>query len=208
MNLLQQLNWRYATKIFDPSRSVNGEDIAYLKEAVRLSPSSYGLQPYRVLVIHNRDLQERLVEASYGQRQVADASHVFVFCNIRLDRQAVDDYMQLIKKQRGTPDDVLDAKAARLWGKISEMGAEKSAEWAARQSYIAMTQLLIACAEKKIDSCPIEGFEPEKYSGILGLEEKGLYPVLVVPVGYRHPADAHAKDAKVRKEPEDLFIEL
>ncbi len=209
MNLIDKLSWRYATKRFDPERHISKEDLEFLKESIRLAPASYGLQSYKVLVISNKDIQRQLVEASYYQQQVADAPYVFVFCSmVGDDEKLIDDYMTLTAKIRHTPAEKLEKFAGMIRSKMQRLGDEGVREWKDRQCYIAMTHLLIACADRGIDACPMEGIIPSEYSRILGLEPKGLVPVLAVPVGYRHPDDAYASLPKVRKSPEDLFEEI
>jgi nitroreductase len=208
MDLNKSLQWRYATKVFNPDMTLDEKTLNYLQDAIRLSPSSYGLQPYRVLIIRNKEIQQQLVPATYHQKQVSDASDVFVFCSISPEESMVDEYLKQVKKLRNTPPEKLEAFREMILNKIQSLGKEGAIEWIARQSYIAMTHLLIACAEQQIDACPIEGFIPGEYSRILGLEKIGLEPILVVPVGYRDESDPYAHIPKVRKENKDLFIHL
>ena len=208
-NFIESLQWRFASKSFDPNRQVPQEDIDFLKEAIQLSVSSYGLQQYKVLIIEDKKLQEKLTPASYNQTQVSEASHVFVFCSItNVGEELIDDFMENISKTRGVPKDSLNGFAKMIQAKVDRQTKEQIEEWSDRQSYITMTNLLNACAIKQIDSCPMEGFIPEKYIEILDLESKNLKPVLVVPIGYRTADDKYAKIAKVRKPMEDLFVEM
>jgi len=208
-NFIKSLEWRFASKSFDPNKQVPQEDIEFLKKAIQLSVSSYGLQQYQVVIVQDKKLQEKLTPASYNQTQVAEASHVFVFCSMtNVDESTVDEFMENTSKARGVTKDSLNGFAKMIQSKIDRSTKEQLAEWTDRQSYITMTNLLNACAVKEIDSCPMEGFIPEKYIEILDLEKYNLKPVLVVPIGYRTEKDKYAKLAKVRKPIADLFIEL
>lgn len=206
MNLIENLNWRYATKIFDKNREVSEKDLNFLQEAVRLSVSSYGLQLYKVLIIGNKEIRSELRKASWDQAQITDASHLFIFCNYtRNFDQLVDDYIhRIIEMQSKSPN------AVRKYGEsikrsISNMPSEKRKSWAEKQTYLALNNLLIACAELKIDSCPMEGFESEIYNEILGLGELGLNAAVIAPVGYRSERDETQHRKKVRKSIEELF---
>ncbi len=208
-HFIERLQWRFASKSFDPNKQVPQQDIDFLKEAIQLSVSSYGLQQYKVLIIKDKKLQEKLTPASYNQTQISEASHVFVFCSMtNVDEAVIDDYMENISKTRGVSKDSLNGFAKMIQSKVDRQTKEQIEEWSDRQSYITMTNLLNACAVKQIDSCPMEGFIPEKYIEILALEHENLKPVLVVPIGYRTNDDKYAKLAKVRKPMEDLFVEI
>ena len=208
-HFIESLQWRFASKSFDPNKQVPQHDIDFLKEAIQLSVSSYGLQQYKVLIIKDKKLQEKLTPASYNQTQISEASHVFVFCSMtNVDEEVIDDYMENISKTRGVSKDSLHGFAKMIQSKVDRQTKEQIEEWSDRQSYITMTNLLNACAIKQIDSCPMEGFIPEKYIEILDLEHKNLKPVLVVPIGYRTADDKYATLTKVRKPMEDLFVEI
>jgi nitroreductase len=208
-NFIDSLQWRFASKSFDSKKQVPQEDVEFLKKAIQLSVSSYGLQQYQVVIIQDKKLQEKLTPASYNQTQIAEASHVFVFCSMNnVDETTVDEFMENTAKTRGIEKNSLNGFAKMIQSKIDRSTKEQLAEWTDRQSYITMTNLLNACAVKEIDSCPMEGFIPEKYIEILDLEKYNLKPVLVVPIGYRTVNDKYAKLAKVRKPLTDLFIEL
>ena len=208
-DFIKSLEWRFASKSFNPNKRIPKKDIDFLKKAIQLSVSSYGLQQYKVLIIEDKNLQEKLTTASYYQNQISEASHVFVFCSMtNVNKEVVADYIKNISKTRGTSKKSLDSFAKMIQATIDRQTKEEIAEWTDRQSYITMTNLLNACAIKEIDSCPMEGFVPDKYIEILGLEEKNLKPVLVVPVGYRTENDKYATLAKVRKPMEDLFVKI
>ncbi len=205
-SIIDDLNWRYAVKKFDPKRKVNPKDVEVLVETMRLTATSYGLMPFRLLVIDDKATKTKLKEASWGQSQVEEASHVFVLCNILKPGTAeVDAYMQLISKEREIPRENLDGFAQRLNEKLKAPDEELS-NWSARQAYIALGALLTVCASRRIDACPMEGFDPKKYNQILNLNERGLNAVLAVPVGYRARDDKYQFVKKVRPPREEFVI--
>ncbi|THV56845.1 NAD(P)H-dependent oxidoreductase [Flagellimonas alvinocaridis] len=206
MELLEHLKWRYATKTFDSTRKVTEEDMHKLKEAIQLSVSSYGLQLYKVLVISNQKLKEELKIASWNQDQITDASHLFVFCNYTERKEEdVDAYIQSISQIQATPMDKLEGYGNLIKRSLIEMDETTWMSWSEKQTYLAMSTLLMACAELRIDACPMEGYEVEKYNKILGLDEQGLNASVIVPVGYRSKEDHTQFRKKVRKPLDELF---
>lgn len=209
MRLLENLKWRYATKKFNPSKKISDIDLERLKEAIQLSVSSYGLQLYKVLVIENQELRAQLKKASWDQSQITDASHLFVFCNYT-DRSEkhIDDYIQTTAKTQGTSLDQLSAYSEFIKGSLSQKTDSEWISWSEKQTYLALSNLLMACAELKIDACPMEGFESDKYNEILGLKEKGLNAAMIAPVGFRSEEDHTQFRKKVRKPKELIFQSL
>ncbi len=209
MDSIESLKWRYAVKKFDENRILPQEKIDLIKEAFNLTPSSYGLQPIKLLVIQNKELQQKLVEHSWNQPQVAQASHVLVLCiDTNLDEADVVTYFKRIKEIRNTPDEILNPFKEYLLGNLKDKTKEELQSWAKNQAYIAMGNLLTVCAIEKIDSCPMEGFTPDKYDEILNLKEKNLSAVLVLPVGYRAEDDYMKDLKKVRKPLEESILEI
>ena len=208
-NFIENANWRYATKKFDTTKKVSPADLETLKKAMSLTATSYGLEPYKILIIENQDLKNQLVAASRGQQIVADASHLIVFANI-LDfgSDQMNAYFENVVSTRNVPMESLQGYSNFMQSSINAMPIEKRNSWTAKQTYLAMNNLLNACAELKIDATPMEGIEPEQYNQILGLTDLGLNAVLATPIGYRHADDATQHHAKVRKAPQDLFITL
>lgn len=206
MRLLENLKWRYATKKFNPSKKISDIDLERLKEAIQLSVSSYGLQLYKVLVIENQELRAQLKKASWDQSQITDASHLFVFCNYT-DRSEkhIDDYIQTTAKTQGTSLDKLSAYSEFIKGSLSLKTDSEWISWSEKQTYLALSNLLMACADLKIDACPMEGFESDKYNEILGLKKKGLNAAVIAPVGFRSEEDHTQFRKKVRKPKEVLF---
>lgn len=208
-NFIKNANWRYATKKFDATKKVSKEDLETLKEAIRLSASSYGLQPYKVLIVDNPELRTQLQPAAWGQSQIVDASQLLVFANIvNFGDTEIDALIKNITETRGIPLDAMQGYGDFMKSKISTLPAEKRNIWTAKQTYLAMGNLLNAAAELNIDVTPMEGFEPEKVNDILGLDKLGLNASLIATIGFRHEEDATQNYVKVRKSNEELFINL
>ena len=205
-NFIENQNWRYATKKFDATKKVSTEDLETLKKAIQLSSSSYGLQLYKVFIIENPEVRAQLQPASWGQSQIVDASHLLVFANIvNVQESHIDAYVQNIADTRGLSVEDLKGYSDFMKSKIVPLPVEQKAVWTSKQTYLALGNLLNAAAELKIDVTPMEGFEPEKYNEILGLDKLGLNVSLVAAIGYRHEEDATQHYAKVRKPIEELF---
>lgn len=206
MEFINHQNWRYATKKFNPNRKVSQGDMELLKEAIQLSVSSYGLQPYKVLIIEDKSLREKLRSVSWNQSQITDASHLFVFCNEdQVDPEGIDGFIKLTANTRGLEVAQLSGYGDFMKAKLGEKSKEDQFHWSKNQTYIAMANLLAACAELGIDACPMEGFEADQYNAILGLDEKSLNASVIVPVGYRSQKDDSQHMAKVRKPVDQLF---
>ena len=208
-NFLENQNWRYATKQFDASKKISSDDLNTLKEAVRLSASSYGLQPYRVVIVENPEIREKLKAAAYGQTQITDASQLFIFANdLNLGTESVDSYIKNISETRGVPAEALAGFSDMMKGSIANLSDENKNIWTAKQTYIALGTLLSAASELKIDATPMEGFNAAAFNEILGFDKLGLNASVIATVGYRHEADDAQHYKKVRKSNEELFITL
>jgi nitroreductase len=205
-SLLQALNWRYATKVFDPSRKVSDADMKVLEQSLVLTPSSFGLQPYRFLVITDPALKASLREASWGQAQVADCSHLVVFLARRqMTEAAVDRLIQRTSQVRGVkPEDLAAYRGMMVGTLITGPRAATVSEWAARQVYIALGQFMASAAILGLDACPMEGLDPVQYDKILGLEGGDFQTIVACPVGYRAQGDKYASLPKVRFPAEEL----
>ncbi|WP_209329757.1 NAD(P)H-dependent oxidoreductase [Lunatimonas salinarum] len=207
MKLIETLNWRYATKKFDSQKKIDSGSLELLKEAVRLSVSSYGLQLYKVLIVEDQKVKKLLREASWNQSQITDASHLFVFCSYNQHfSEGVDSYINLL--QEGVDESKkpgIQAYGQSIKESVDSMKESERQAWSEKQAYLAMNNLLIAAAELRLDACPMEGFEPDKYDQILGLGDQGLHAVLVAPVGYRSVDDSAQFRKKVRRSKEELF---
>ncbi len=209
MSIIEKLQWRYATKKFDTAKKLSDDKVSILKEAFNLTALSYGLQTLKMVVVEDKALRETLVKTSYGQRQVADASHLLVLCiQTKIDNDDVDEHFETIKDIRNTPDTVLASFKGQLKSTIESMPTEKKVGWATKQAYIALGNLMTVCAVEGIDSCPMEGFIPAELDKALKLDEHGISSVLLLPVGYRAEDDMFADFKKVRKPVSKTVIEL
>ncbi len=208
--LLSNLHWRYATKIFDRSRKIPAETWNTIEAALVLSPSSFGLQPYRFLVIGDADLREQLLPHTWKQSQVVDASHYVVFAaRTTYTAQEIDEFLQLTAETRNIPLDSLHGYRGMMTGSLlSEKFASEIPAWSKCQAYIALGQLMTSAATLGIDTCPIEGFIPAEYDRILGLPQQGLAAVVCCALGYRSPQDKYATLAKVRPATQKLIRHL
>ncbi len=208
-DIISDLNWRYAAKKLDAERMLTTDKIDKLKEAFNLTATSYGLQPIKMVVIRNKELQQRLVPHSYGQEQVAQASHLLVLCiEKQVDEAYITRYFDQVAQIRGTSKEILNPFKDSLVTNFSRKTADEVKKWATNQAYLAMGNLLTICAVEKIDSCPMEGFIAMEYDRELALDAKGLTSVLVLPVGYRAEDDMFADFKKVRKNITNSVIEL
>lgn len=207
--VIENRTWRYATKKFDSTKKIADSDFEQLMESVQLSASSYGLQPYHILITTNKETREQLKQVSWGQSQITDASHLIVFANqTNFDSKLIEDYLTNVSITRNIPLENLNEYSDFMKSKLLDLPANIKSTWAAKQTYIALGNLMQAAAELKIDTCPIEGFEADKYNTILKLNEKGLTAAVVLPMGYRSKEDQTQHYAKVRKSKENLFTYL
>ena len=203
---LEDLNWRYAVKKFNPDKKISADDLATLKEAVQLSASSYGLQPYKILVVKDDAVKAKLKEAGYNQTQFTDASEIFVFAHqTDFGAELVDSYIEIAAEANGVKPEAMQDYANVMKNSLLNLPQEAKAGWTARQAYIAIGNLLSAAAAHKIDACPMEGFNAEAFDEILNLKGTNLHAVAVVAVGYRSEEDSHQHDPKVRRPQEVLF---
>lgn len=206
-NLVKQLQWRYAVKKFDPAKKISDENWAALENALILTPSSYGLQPWKFLVITNPALREKLTPASWNQKQVVDCSHYVVFLVKKtMTEKDIALFINATASTRNSPREKLSGYEKMM---VSDLvyGARSKIirEWASHQVYIALGNLMTSAAMLGIDTCPMEGFEPEKYDEILGLKDTDYASLVCCAVGYRSSEDAYAKAAKVRYGRDELF---
>ena len=205
-NLIDALKWRYATKKFDADKKVSDQDLETLMQAMQLSASSYGLQPYSILIISDPEVKKNLLAAAWGQQQIVDASHLIVIANrTQVDANLVDNYMDSISEIRKTDRASLEGMATFMKGKLVELSDEAQNQWTAKQTYIALGNLLVAAASLKIDACPMEGFDASQFNEILGLTDKNLNASVIVPIGYRSEDDDTQHYAKVRRPMNELF---
>ena len=204
--IIEDLNWRYATKKFDPTKKISDADIETIKESLRLVPTSYGLQPLKYIFIDSPELRKKLTPASYGQSQIEDASHLVVLCSmIDVKEEDVDNYMQNIIDERNVSAESLEPYSNTIKGSLNNMNGQDLANWTGKQAYIALGQLLHTCASLRIDATPMEGFDPKAYDEVLNLADSNLRATLVCTMGYRHEEDPVQYWKKVRKSREDII---
>lgn len=204
--MIDWLNWRYATKRMN-GKEIPPEKLDKILEAIRLAPSSYGLQPYKIWIIRDQDLKNQILPIARGQRQVVECSHLLVFAvRTSITEEEVDAYLEKMQKVRGTPPDRLERIKQVIMTTIRSRSDAILFQWNARQAYIALGYATIAAAAEKVDSVPMEGFDSDALDQLLGLPEKGYRSVLLLPLGYRDETSDHlAGLPKVRKSREELF---
>lgn len=207
MDVITGLQWRYATKKFNNTKNIPPEKIYIITKAFNLTATSYGLQPVRLMVINNKKLQNELVPHAMGQVQVADASHLLVFC-IEKDVKSpyVHDYFDNVRDTRATPEKTLAPFRQMLAEKFDAQQKDETRNWAINQAYLAMGNLMTVCALEGIDACPMEGFKPEKFDEVLELTDLNIASVLLMPIGYRADDDMFATFEKVRRSTENTVI--
>ena len=209
MSIIKNLEWRYATKKFDATKLLSDSQINTLKKAFNLTATSYGLQPIKMVVVHNKEIQKELVKHSWNQQQIAQASHVLVLCiQKHMSSDDVENYFSLVKKIRNTPDEILDQFKNYLKNDFETKSEETIHSWMKNQAYIALGNLMTVAASENIDSCPMEGFIPEKYDALLNLGKHNLKSVLVLTVGFRAEDDFMKDLKKVRKNTDEVIIEI
>jgi len=199
--------WRYAAKAFDPTRTIPAETWRALENTLVLSPSSYGLQPYKFLVVTDRKLRGALMPHAWNQRQVVDCSHYVVFlAKDQVTEADVDHFIQRVAEVRGvTPESLHGYRALMVGDIVTGPRSEMASEWAARQAYIALGHLMTAAALLGVDACPMEGFAPPKFDEILKLSGTGYHSVVACALGYRSPNDKYASLPKVRLPADELI---
>lgn len=203
----EALEWRYAAKRYDATKSIAEKDLQTLKDSIRFAPTSYGLQPFKAIFVEDPKLREQLREKSWGQTQVTDASQLVVFVVQKNVTSAdVDAYMENVASTRKLAIEDTKGFGDYIKGTISPLKEEQFIPWNTKQTYIALGMLLQTAAELRIDASPMEGFDATAYDEILGLADKGLTTAVVCALGFRHEEDATQHQAKVRKSEADLFL--
>jgi len=207
MHTHQWLQWRYATKKFDTNKELPSADLEYILEAGNLAATSYGLQPFGIVVVTNAEKKAALVPHAYGQTQVAENGALLVIAaRTDVNEAMVAEYASRIETVRGLPAGTVDGYKAMMVGDLTSRPPESLLPWAQRQAYLALGTMMVAAAEKGVDHCPMEGFDPRAVNEILGLADHHLYATAFLALGYRHPEDATQHYAKVRRPLSDLVI--
>jgi len=209
MDIISKLNTRYATKVFDPSKKVSEADMDTLLEAIRLSASSFGLQPYKVLVVEDPTIRAELRKVAWDQPQITDSSALLVFAvNYETNEKSVDEFVDLISQTRNIPKDALSGYSDMMKGSVQSQSPEQIETWVSKQAYIALGFGLVAAAVLDIDACPMEGFSPADFDRILDINKLGLKSKVIMAVGYRSEADHYQHLIKVRPKKEDFIIKF
>ncbi len=209
MNSIQSLEWRYACKKFDSTKKLSDSQIETLKKAFNLTATSFGLQPFKLLVIKDQKIKDTLQPLAYYQPQIGTCSHLLVLCiETNIDEKTVDSYFDLVQEVRKTPEEILSKFRNQLKDIYKNNTAQEIEQSAIYQTYIILGTLMTVCALEKIDSCPMEGFDAKKFDEVLQLDEKNLRSALLLPVGFRAEDDFMSKEKKVRKPLEELVIEI
>ncbi|MDX1757065.1 MAG: NAD(P)H-dependent oxidoreductase [Marinobacter sp.] len=208
MELHAALDWRYAVRAFSPE-TLDQQSVESLIEATRKSASSYGLQPYRLIVIESEAVRRVLLAHSFGQQKVLECSHLVVLAaHTDIGDHTVDRYVEQVMKVRGIPYGDIAGYARHMKDALARKTSREKREWAHQQAYIALGTLLTSAALLRIDSCPMTGFDRPAYDEVLGLAELGLETSAIVALGYRSPADEHARLTKVRFDDRDMVIRM
>lgn len=209
MSVNESLRWRYATKAFDPQKKVSEEQLQQILEAGNLAPTSYGLQPFKFIVIENQELQDKLVPFSYNQNQISEASHIIVIAaRTDIDIDYVNEYVTRIEKTRGLPEGSVAEYGKMMAGTVSSLSEEAKETWNNRQGYIALGMMMSAAAALGVDSCPMEGFVAGEYDKMLGLTELNLRSIVLLPVGFRSDEDKTQHNEKVRWPLSEIVIKM
>lgn len=209
MSSLKGLKWRYATQKFDEHKIIPQEKIEVIKEAFNLTPTSYGMQPVRLIIIQNRAIIKKLFQYTYWQEQVRTASHLLVFCTETvIDEKFIKNSFKLEKQIRNTPDDILENSMKFRLELFNSWTDQEKEQWAINQLYLTLGNVLHVCANESIDACPMEGFEPDKYDEYLKLTSQNLKSQLILPIGYRAKDDFFADFEKVRRPLDEMIIEI
>ncbi len=208
-NILDALEWRYAVKKFDNKASLTEQQILEVKKVFNLSASSYGLQPYKMIVVQNPELKEKLVPASFGQQQISQSAAILVFA-VRTDfgMDYIDQFFKDMSTKRQIPLENLEGYKNFMKGSFANKSEDEISSWATKQVYLTMGHMLASLAALQIDACPMEGLDPQAYDKILDLDAKQLKTIIAMPIGVRAPDDASATALKVRKDLSDIIIDL
>ena len=205
MNYIEQLHWRYATKHFDASKTIDTETWDKIEESLILTPSSFGLQPWKFIVITDPEIKAKLKQHAWGQPQVTDCSHYVIFCATEcISQKDTDAFLDDTVATRGGTREDLKPYQDMMEGFLSQMSDTDKFNWAKNQSYIALGQLMATAAALEIDACPMEGISPNEFDNLIGIT--GYKTVVACALGYRHEEDKYAQLAKVRFSKDALIV--
>lgn len=209
MEIISSLKWRYACKKFDEKKKLSENQLSKIKEAFNLTATSFGLQPVKMLIIKDDELKAKLFKYAFFQKQITTCSHLLILCiDTKMDDETIDAYFELEKSVRGTSDEIIAKFRDQLKRIYRDKDQSEIEQSAINQAYIILGNLMTVCAVEQIDSCPMEGFLPDKIDDVLGLGDQNLKSVLMLPVGFRAEDDFMHSLKKVRKPLEDNIIEI
>lgn len=204
--LIESLQWRYATKEFDATKKISTELWSSIEESLVLTPSCFGLQPWKFIVVTDEEVKKKLLPHSWNQRQIVDCSHLVVLtAQAPITMGDLDSYVDTIAEARGAERESLQFYRDLMGGFVAKMDDVQLLGWARNQVYIALGQLMAVAAALKVDACPMEGITPAEYDKILGLEGTGYFTTVACPMGYRADSDKYADLAKVRYPKEQII---
>jgi len=204
--IIEDLNWRYAAKKYDPTKKLSEEQLFTIRESLRLTPSAYGLQPLKFLFVETPETRAEIKNIAHGQTQIVDASHLLIICaHTSIDEAYLDKYVDRVTEVRNTPPERAAAFGDFLKKNVLAIPAEHVEPWNVRQAYIALGQVLHTCASMRVDATPMEGFDAQKLDEYLNLSSQGLKSVLLCPIGFRAEDDVYHTLPKVRKASEQLI---
>lgn len=207
-SIIQDLQWRYAVKKFDNTKKLTESQLDLLEKAFQLTPTSYGLQPIKMVVVTDEKLKHQLLPAAFDQPQITTCSHLLVLCSqTNFGDDDIDSFIRLNINAMPEKQDYFLEYGRILKSRFAQKSPEEIQKWAADQAFIALGNLIDVCAVERIDACPMTGFDPEQFNRILELEREGLTAVALLPVGYRASDDKHQFDPKIRRPLNELIIE-
>ena len=207
--IIDNLNWRYATKGFDTTKELPAADLEYILEAGRMSASSYGLQPFKIVVVTDEAKKQELMGHAYGQAHVgANSALIILAARTDVDAAMVADYIARIEATRGLPAGAVDGYKDMMTGDLTNRTPEARTTWAQKQCYIALGSMMLAAAEKMVDGCPMEGFSSDAFNEALGLSAHNLTATVIFPVGFRAASDDTQHYAKVRRSADDMIVRM
>lgn len=209
MSTISSLQWRYATKQFDGSKALANEDLEYVLEAGNLAATSYGLQPFTMVVVTDEALKQALVPHAYNQGQVGvNGALVVLAARTDVDATFIAEYTARIENERGLPTGAVDGYKDMMVGHLTSLTAEARLIWAQKQAYIALGTMMVAAAERQVDNAPMEGFDPMKFNELLGLAEHNLHATVLLALGHRSNEDATQNYKKIRRPLTDIVVRM
>jgi len=207
--IIENLNWRYATKQFDITKELSAADLDYILEAGRLAATSYGLQPFKIIVVTDEAKKQELIGHAYGQGQVGvNGALIILAAQTNVDEAFITEFTTRIEATRGLPVGAVDGYKDMMVGSLTADTPENRLIWAQKQAYIALGTMMVAAAEKVVDGCPMEGFSAEGFNEALGLAAHNLHATVIFPIGYRAETDETQHYSKVRQSAEDMIVRM